>query len=150
MSTATRRPLGPVDLAVIGFAGELRQGGVRQAIADAVDRGSVRVLDVLLVRKEADGTVLMFDAESSGESDELLGFPTDLPDLVGEEDARAIAEEMPLDSTVVVIAWENTWAAEIAASINELDGQVLVMERIPAADVNAVIDAWGEIEEEQA
>ncbi len=150
MSTATRRPLGPVDLAVIGFAGELRQGGVRQAIADAVDRGSVRVLDVLLVRKEADGTVLMFDAESSGESDELLGFPTDLPDLVGEDDARAIAEEMPLDSTVVVIAWENTWAAEIAASINELDGQVLVMERIPAADVNAVIDAWGEIEEEQA
>ena len=150
MSTATRRPLGPVDLAVIGFAGELRQGGVRQAIADAVDRGAVRVLDVLLVRKEADGTVLMFDAESSGESDELLGFPTDLPDLVGEDDARAIAEEMPLDSTVVVIAWENTWAAEIAASINELDGQVLVMERIPAADVNAVIDAWGEIEEEQA
>jgi hypothetical protein len=150
MSTATRRPVGPVDLAVIGFTGELRQGGVRQAIADAVDRGSVRVLDVLLVRKDADGTVLMYDAETAGETDELLGFPTELPDLIGEDDALAIAEEMPNDSTVVVIAWENTWAAEIAASIRELDGQVLVMERIPAADVNAVIDAWTEIEEEQA
>ncbi|HWO51244.1 MAG TPA: DUF6325 family protein [Ornithinibacter sp.] len=148
MSTATRRPLGPVDLAVIGFAGELRQGGVRQAIADAVDRGAVRVLDVLLVRKDADGKVLMFDAESSGDSDELLGFPTELPDLVGEEDARAIADEMPLDSTVLVIAWENSWAAQIAASIDELGGQVLVMERIPSADVNAVIDAWAEFEEE--
>ena len=150
MSTATRRPLGPVDLAVIGFAGELRQGGVRQAIADAVDRGAVRVLDVLLVRKDADGKVLMFDAESSGESDELLGFPTELPDLVGEEDARAIADEMPLDSTVLVIAWENSWAAQIAASIDELGGQVLVMERIPSSDVNAVIDAWAEFEEEPA
>jgi hypothetical protein len=150
MSNATTRVLGPVDLAVIGFTGELRQGGVRQAIADAVDRGSVRVLDVLLVRKEADGTVLMYDAETAGETDELLGFPTDLPDLVGEDDALAIAEEMPLDSTVVVIAWENTWAAQIAASIRELDGQVLAMERIPAADVNAVIDAWAENEEEQA
>jgi len=148
MSTATRRPLGPVDLAVIGFAGELRQGGVRQAIADAVDRGAVRVLDVLLVRKDADGKVLMFDAESSGDSDELLGFPTELPDLVGEEDARAIADEMPLDSTVLVIAWENSWAAQIAASIDELGGQVLVMERIPSADVNAVIDAWAEFDEE--
>ena len=148
MSTVTRRPLGPVDLAVIGFAGELRQGGVRQAIADAVDRGAVRVLDVLLVRKDADGKVLMFDAESSGDSDELLGFPTELPDLVGEEDARAIADEMPLDSTVLVIAWENSWAAQIAASIDELGGQVLVMERIPSADVNAVIDAWAEFEEE--
>ena len=150
MSTATRRPLGPVDLAVVGITGELRQGGVRHAIADAVDRGSVRVLDVLLVRKEADGTVLMYDAETAGETDELLGFPTDLPDLVGEDDALAIAEEMPNDSTVVVIAWENTWAAQIAASIRELNGQVFVMERIPAADVNAVIDAWAEIEEEQA
>ena len=148
MSTATRRPLGPVDMAVIGFAAELRQGGVRQAIADAVDRGAVRVLDVLLVRKDADGKVLMFDAESSGDSDELLGFPTELPDLVGEEDARAIADEMPLDSTVLVIAWENSWAAQIAASIDELGGQVLVMERIPSADVNAVIDAWAEFEEE--
>lgn len=150
MSNATRRPLGPVDLAVIGFTGELRQGGVRQAIADAVERGSVRVLDVLLVRKDADGAVLMFDAENAGETDELLGFPTELPDLVGEDDALAIAEEMPLDSTVVVIAWENTWAAEIAASISELDGRVLAMERIPAADVDAVIDAWAMTEGEQA
>jgi len=92
----------------------------------------------------------MYDAETAGETDELLGFPTELPDLIGEDDALAIAEEMPNDSTVVVIAWENSWAAEIAASIRELDGQVLVMERIPAADVNAVIDAWAEIEEEQA
>jgi len=150
MSDARMRVLGPVDLAVIGFTGELRQGGVRQAIADAVDRGAVRVLDVLLVRKEADGTVLMYDAETAGETDELLGFPTDLPDLVGEDDAVAIAEEMPNDSTVVVIAWENTWAAQIAASIRELDGQVLAMERIPADDVNAVIDAWARTEEEQA
>ncbi len=150
MSDARTRVLGPVDLAVIGFTGELRQGGVRQAIADAVDRGAVRVLDVLVVRKDADGTVLMYDAETAGEADELLGVPTELPDLVGEDDALAIAEEMPLDSTVVVIAWENTWAAQIAASIRELDGQVLAMERIPAADVNAVIDAWAEIEEEQA
>ena len=54
---------------------------------------------------------------------------------------------MAPDSTVLVIAWENTWAAEIAASIRELDGEVLVMERIPAADVQLVVDAIAEIEE---
>lgn len=150
MSPAPRRPVGPVDLAVIGFAGELRQGGVRQAIADAVEKGSVAVLDVLLVRKDAGGDVLLFDAESGGDNEELLGFPTELPDLIGEEDALAIAEEMMPDSTVLVIAWENTWAAEIAASIRELDGEVLVMERIAAADVAAVVDAIAEIEEEQS
>jgi hypothetical protein len=149
MSADTSISVGPVDLAVIGFTGELRQGGIRQAIADAVDAGAVRVLDVLLVRKDADGTVLMFDAEESGESEELLGFPTVLPDLIGQEDALAIAEEMPADSTALVVAWENTWAANIATAIRELDGEVLVMERLPAEDVAAVIEAL-DLEEEQA
>jgi acyl CoA:acetate/3-ketoacid CoA transferase alpha subunit len=144
MSTARPRPatpVGPVDLAVIGFAGELRQGGIRKAVADAVDNGSVRVLDILVVRKDPDGRVFMYDAEDAGENTELLGFPTVLPDLVGEDDARAIAAEMAPDTTVLVIAWENTWAARIAETVRELDGQVLVMERIPAADVQAVVDA---------
>jgi hypothetical protein len=134
-------PVGPVDLAVIGFTGELRQGGIRAAITEAVDAGAVRVLDVLLVRKDADGSVEIYDAEESGENEELLGFPAHLPDLIGLEDAQAIAAEMAPDSTVAVIAWENTWAARIAESIRELDGEVLVMERIPAADVQAVVDA---------
>ena len=85
----------------------------------------------------------MYDAEDAGENTELLGFPTDLPDLVGEDDARAIAAEMAPDTTVLLIAWENTWAATIAESIRELDGEVLVMERIPAADVQAVIEVIG-------
>ena len=67
---------------------------MREAVADAVDRGAVRVLDVLLVRKDPDGSVLLFDAESAEGAEELLGFPTVLPDLVGEDDALAIAEEM--------------------------------------------------------
>ena len=140
MSTATG-PIGPVDLAVIGFRGELRQGGIRDAVARAVDRGAVRVLDVLLVRKDDDGSVLMFDAESPEGAEELLGFPTVMPDLVGEEDALAIAAEMDPGTTVLVIAWENVWAAEIAAEVRELDGQLLVMERLPREDIEVALAA---------
>lgn len=141
MSSAPARPAGPVDIAVIGFTGELRQGGIRKAVADAVDAGAVRVLDVLVVHKDGDGTVQLFDAESPGGSEELLGFPTHLPDLIGEEDAAAIAAEMEPGSTVLVIAWENVWAAAIAASIRELDGQLIALERVPREDVDAVVDA---------
>lgn len=149
MGTTPTYPVGPVDLAVIVFTGELRQGGIRAAVADAVDTGSVRVLDVLLVRKDADGEVSIFDAESSGDAAELLGFPTELPDLVGQEDADAIAEEMAPDSTVLVIAWENTWAARIAESIRELDGEVVSMQRIAAADIHDVVDALAGLELEE-
>jgi hypothetical protein len=143
MSTATTGPIGPVDLAVIGFRGELRQDGVRDAVARAVDKGAVRVLDVLLVRKDDDGTVRMFDAESPEGAEELLGFPTVMPDLVGEEDALAIAAEMDPGTTVLVIAWENAWAADIATAVRELDGQVLVMERLPREDIELALSARG-------
>ncbi|GAA3692241.1 hypothetical protein GCM10022399_05490 [Terrabacter ginsenosidimutans] len=130
-----------MDLAVIGFRGELRQEGIRDAVARAVDRGAVRVLDVLLVRKEDDGSVRMFDAESPEGAEELLGFPTVMPDLVGEEDALTIAAEMDPGTSVIVIAWENVWAADIAAEVRALDGQLLVMERLPREDIELALAA---------
>ena len=140
-ASAAGSPIGPVDLAVIGFRGELRQDGIRDAVARAVERGAVRVLDVLLVRKDDDGSVRLFDAESPEGAEALLGFPTILPDLVGEEDAQAIADEMDPGTTVLVIAWENAWASEIAAEVRALDGQLLVMERLPREDVETALTA---------
>lgn len=150
MSTATTAPIGPVDLAVIGFRGELRQGGIRDAVARAVDRGAVRVLDVLLVRKDDDGSVRLYDAESNEGAEDLLGFPTMRPDLVGEEDALAIAAEMDPGTTVLVIAWENAWASEIAAEVRALDGQLLVMERLPREDVELALSAMGSNESNES
>ncbi len=78
-ATAAGAPIGPVDLAVIGFRGELREGGIRDAVARAVERGAVRVLDVLLVRKDDDGSVRLFDAESPEGAEELLVSPRSCP-----------------------------------------------------------------------
>ena len=99
------------------------------------------MLDVLLVRKEDDGSVRMFDAESPEGAEELLGFATVMPDLVGEEDALAIAAEMDPGTSVLVIAWENVWAADIAAEVRALDGQLLVMERLPREDIELALAA---------
>ena len=88
------------------------------AVAQAVDAGTVRVLDVLVVQKAPDGTITMIDAETTEDSQELLGFPTDLPDMVGEADALAVASEIPPGTAVLLIVWENVWAAQIAAQVS--------------------------------
>lgn len=150
MEEAVVAPMGPVDIAVIVFEGELNQGGIRSAVAQAVDAGSVRVLDVLLVHKNDDGTVSLFDSESPEAAEELLGFPTELPDLIGEEDALAIAPEMAAGSTVLMIAWENVWAATIASAIRDLEGQLLVMQRLPHEDVEAAMQARDAVTKEQS
>ena len=92
---------------------------------------------MLLVRKNDDGSVSLFDSESPEAAAELLSFPTALPDLIGEEDALAISPEMASGSTVLMIAWENVWAAEIASAIRDVEGQLLVMQRLPHEDVGA-------------
>lgn len=150
MEQAVVPPIGPVDVAVIVFDGVLDQGGIRAAVARAVDAGSVRVLDVLLVRKNDDGTVSLYDSESPEAAEELLGFPTALPDLIGEEDALAIAAEMQAGSTVLMVAWENVWAVEIASAIRDIHGQLLVMQRLPHEDVEAAMRARDEVTKEES
>lgn len=150
MDDEDSNPLGPVDLAVVLFAGEIDQSGIRAAVASAVTGGAVRVLDVLLVRKDLNGAVTLHDAESPASAAELLGFPTSLPDLIGEEDAAAVAAEMDAGTTVLMIAWENVWAAQIATAIRDRDGQVLTLQRLPRADVEAVVQAQQKMTKESS
>ena len=100
--------------------------------------------------QDDDGSVELFDSESPEAAEELLGFPTDLPDLIGEQDALAIAAEMQAGSTVLMLAAENVWAVEIASAIRDLDGQLLVMQRLPHEDVTAALRARDEITKEQS
>jgi hypothetical protein len=132
--------VGPVDIAVIGFDGALGDTGIAAAVAQAVDTGAVRVLDVLVVQKAQDGTVTMIDAETTEDSQELLGFPTDLPDMVGEADALAVAAEIPPGTSVLLIVWENAWAARISDEVQASGGRLLTLERIPADDIRDVLE----------
>lgn len=140
--TRAARDLGPVDVAVIGLPDHaVPHGAVRAAMARAVDSGAVRVLDLLLVMKDHDGALVILDAEDPHESAELLGFPADVPDLLGQEDAVAVGEALTPGSAALVVAWENTWAKEIAGALDQLDAELLHLERVPPTDVEAALDA---------
>ncbi|MBW8172024.1 hypothetical protein K0651_03055 [Ornithinimicrobium sp. Arc0846-15] len=143
-------PLGPVDLAVILFEGELHQAGIREAVTSAVKGDSIRILDILLVHKDANGSVHLYDAETPAGTEDLLDVATAAPDLIGEEDAAAVAEEMTPGTTVLMIAWENVWAATIASAIRNREGRVLLMERLPREDVEAALLARREITEDNS
>lgn len=149
MTTSFVAPAGPVDIMVVGFEGELRPAAIVSAIGELVTAGTVRILDVLLVEKADDGSVVAIDVDSTEGSQELLGFPCDLPGLLGEEDAVAVAEELPAGTSALMIAWENLWASHVGAAIREAGGQMLAYERVPAGDIEAVLEAVGATNEEE-
>ena len=140
------RPAGPVDVAIIAFDEPKFDGSVASAIADLVANGTVRILDIVLVNKDENGTVTVLevtDVDGDGIPD-LVALQGDIPGLLSETDAGLAVEEMPNSTAIALIAWENTWLVRAGQAIRNNGGTLIAFERIPAEDVQAVLDASDE------
>jgi hypothetical protein len=136
-------PVGPVDIAVIAFDEPTFDGRIAGAIAELQASGIVRLLDAIVVNKDADGTLTYLeitDIDGDGELD-LIALQGDSPGMLSEDDAAAGAESMPPGSAILMLAWENTWAIRAAMAIRENGGTLVAHERIPPADVQAALEA---------
>ena len=141
--TAAVSELGPVDYLVLEFPGSRFNGGIAPAIADLVGRNLVRVLDLLVVKKDLDGSVMAFELSDlhDAEVGELRGYEEELALLLNEEDVAAIAATILPGNSAGVVVWENTWAAPFATAVRESGGQLVASGRIPVETLLAVIEA---------
>lgn len=135
--------LGPVDWIVVEFPGNRFKGEIAPELADLADRGIVRVLDLLILRKDSDGTVEGFEVSDldDGEVGGLRDFETELAMLLSEDDVTAIAEAMDPGTTAAVLVWENIWAAPFGAAVRRAGGQLVASGRIPTQALLAAIEA---------
>ena len=137
------RPVGPVDIAVIAFDEPRFDGSIAATIGELQAAGIVRLLDAIVVNKSDEGQVTFVeitDIDGDGQLD-LVALQGDIPGLISEEDAAVGVEGLPNGSAVMMLAWENTWAIRASMAIREAGGMLVSMERIPADDVQAVLDA---------
>lgn len=130
-------PQGPVELVVIEFQGNKFNGKVAPSFFDLVDRGLIRVIDLVVVAKDADGTAAILEVEELDDevAEALARLTGDDDGLFSEEDLMELAADLPDNSTAMMVLFENTWVAEFAASVRESGGEVVLSERIPAAVV---------------
>ena len=135
---------GPVDIVVIAYPADAPMtGDAIPIVMDLVDRGIIRVLDVLFVMQNDDGTVSGFEARTStptgvGDFKVFEGASTG---LLGEEDAATAAAAIEPGSAAVLIAYENRWAAPFAAAVRRNGGVLVDFQRIPVADLISALDA---------
>jgi hypothetical protein len=135
--------VGPVDVIIIGFPGNKFTGEIAPAILELVDSGTIRVLDLLFVMKDAAGVVTTveiedLDAETGAR---FLTIEIADPDALNHEDAEEVGDDLPLDSSALLIAFENTWAARFVAACQAADAVVIDQIRIPVDVVNALVTA---------
>jgi hypothetical protein len=136
--------IGPIDIVVIGYPADAPMTGEAVPILlDLVERGVIRVLDVLFVMQGEDGRYMGFkahelDAAGIGDFKEFEGASSD---LLGDEDAATAAEALEPGTAAVLIVYENRWAAPFAAAVRRNGGVVLDNQRIPVQDVIDALDA---------
>jgi hypothetical protein len=135
--------LGPVDYVVVEFpAGAANFTGemVTELIA-LVDAGIIRVIDVLILTKNDDGTIEANELNEVEDLGELQTIETELAELLAADDVVQLAAAMDPGSTAGVLIWENLWAAPFAAAARRSGGQLIANGRIPIQAIIASLEA---------
>jgi Family of unknown function (DUF6325) len=140
--------LGPVDWIVVEFPGSRFNGQIAPALLDLVERDLIRVLDLLVLKKDADGSLEAFELSDldEGEIGELRTYESELAMLLSEEDVTSLAAAIEPGSSAAVLVWENTWAAPFASAVRRSGGQLVASGRIPIQALLAAIEAGNQEE----
>jgi hypothetical protein len=137
--------MGPVEYLVVEFPGNQFSGEIVPALTELIENNTIRIIDLIYIRKGADGVVSWFefdddDVDKNPVFNELDG---EVDDLLNEEDILIAAEMLESNSSAAMIVFENVWATRLRDAVVNANGRLVDNARIPAAVVEAAMAAAG-------
>jgi len=137
--------LGPVDYVVVEFPADRANfsGEMASELSALVKGGVVRVLDLLFLKKELDGSVEGFESHEFDDNElgELREAETELAMLLAAEDVESIGAALEPGTIAAVLVWENAWAAPFASAVRRSGGQLVASGRIPIQALASALEA---------
>ena len=135
--------LGPVDYLIVEFpAGAQNFTGEGAAeLLRLHDAGTIRIMDILILQKGTNGTVMAQELGDLDEMGELERLETELVQTLAEEDVDKLAAAMDPGSVAAVLVYENLWAAPFASAMRRAGGQLIANGRIPIQAIIAAVEA---------
>jgi len=126
--------LGPVELLFVEFPGNQFTGEIIPALSDLIDQGTIRVLDLVFVAKDADGNAVGIELEDlPGESkDAFTDLVEELAELISEEDVEDLAEALEPNSSAAILLFEHKWAIPFRDALANSGGQLVL--RLPITE----------------
>jgi Family of unknown function (DUF6325) len=135
--------IGPVDYMIVAFPGNEFRGEIAPALGDLVEAGTIRIIDLAFVGKNAEGEIVAFELTDLDpeirEGFEKAGV--EVNGLFNETDLMAAGAELEPNSSAALLVWENVWARDVAQKIREAGGILLDFERLPHDVVEAAREA---------
>jgi hypothetical protein len=137
------RELGPVDYMIVAFPGNKFKGEIVPALADLVENGTIRIIDLAFVGKNAAGDVVAFELldldPEVKKAFEDMGV--EVNGLLNEDDLMSTGEKLDPDTSAALLVWENLWARNVADGLRNAGGILVDFQRIPHEVVQAARDA---------
>jgi hypothetical protein len=129
--------MGPLEYVVIEFEGNHLTGEIVPELHRLRDLGIVRVVDLLLIQKDAQGNVSARELSDLNEEEAKPYWPIagEVLDLLSEADVETAAADLPLNSSGAIALLEHTWATHLQETIRNAQGRVLSGGLLPAAEV---------------
>jgi hypothetical protein len=135
--------LGPVDYLIVEFPAGA-QNFTGEGAAELVklhDAGIIRIMDILFLVKEPDGSVDAMELSDVAELGELAQIETQLVKTLAAEDVAHLAVAMNPGSVAGVLVYENLWAAPFGSAMRRAGGQLIANGRIPIQALIAAVEA---------
>ena len=142
---------GPVDFLALEFQNDQLKGEILPALLELVQNKIVRVIDLVVIQKYADGTHQALEMEQLAPDLLTLFDPLEMEisGIVQVEDIANIAEAMVNDSTAAVLLVENLWAIKFGEAVVRANGRLLMHDRIPFEVVNETLEIFAQAESSQ-
>jgi|tagenome__1003787_1003787.scaffolds.fasta_scaffold20894588_1 hypothetical protein len=134
--------MGPIDYIVVEFPGNKMNGEAFPLLIELVDSGTIRILDLLFIRRELDGSVKaleLTDIDGDGELD-LAIFEGASSGLLGQDDVDEASNAIEPGSSAGILLYENAWAGPFASAVRRGGGQLVASGRIPVQAILARLD----------
>ncbi|MBN0044530.1 DUF1269 domain-containing protein [Streptomyces actuosus] len=133
--------MGPVDYLVVEFPGNRMTGEGLPLLVDLVDRGIIRLLDLVFVRKDEDGSVSVVELADLGEEVDLSVFSGVSSGLMGQEDIDEAGAVLEPGNSAALVIYENVWAAPLAQALRRSGAQLVAGGRVPVQALLASLEA---------
>jgi hypothetical protein len=144
--------LGPIDFIALEFPGNRFKGEILPDMLELVDRGIIRIIDLVLIIKDADGKVLVRELQEldEGQVTVLNPLKPDVNQMITTEDIDRIAEKLERKSTAGLMLIENLWAKKTMQAMIDAGGRAVMFERIPHDVVEEALADIAELSASQA
>ena len=135
--------IGPVEYIELAFPGNQFKGEILPALQDLVNQDLINIIDLVIVKKDADGSITFVELAELDESEAEMLEPlhAEVSDLLNADDIMLLAEELPNNYTAALLVWENVWATRFLEAVQSAGGILVANARVPHDVVLAAIEA---------